>query len=59
MERGHIELFSKLWNLRPYDKTNGEVTKISRLMASYHNVKEETKDWSDYKKLPEDIPELP
>ena len=26
VERGHIEVFPKLWNLRPYDKTNGEMT---------------------------------
>ena len=24
VDRGHIEVFPKLWNLRPYDKTNGE-----------------------------------
>ena len=35
VERGHIEVFPKLWNLRPYDKTNGEITRIPRLMASY------------------------
>ena len=28
VDRGHIEVFPKLWNLRPYDKTNGEVTRI-------------------------------
>ena len=22
VERGHVEVFPKLWNLRPYDKTN-------------------------------------
>ena len=26
VERRHIEVFTKLWNLRPYDKTNGEIT---------------------------------
>ena len=25
VDRGHYEVFSKLWNLRPHDKTNGEV----------------------------------
>ena len=44
VERGHIEVFPKLWNLRPYDKTNGEITKISRLTAAYHKLREETKD---------------
>ena len=59
VERGHIEVFLKLWNLRPFDKTNGEITRITRLMASYKKVKEETKDQGDYKKLPEEIPEIP
>ena len=58
VDRGHIEVFSRLWNLRPYDKTNGEVTRIPRLMSSYHKVREETKGWGDYKKLPEAIPEF-
>ena len=59
VERGHIEVFPKLWNLRPYDKTNGEITRIPRLTAAYHKVREETKDWGDYEKLPEEIPEFP
>ena len=59
VERGHIDVFPKLWNLRPYDKTNDEITRVSLLMAAYHNVREETKDWGDYKKLPEEIPEFP
>ena len=59
VERGHIEVFPRLWNLRPYDKTNGEITRVPRLTAAYHKVREETKDWGDYKKLPEAIPEFP
>ena len=59
VERGHIEVFPKLWNLRPYDKTNGEITRVPRLTAAYDKVREETKDWGDYKKLPEAIPEFP
>ena len=59
LERGHIEVFPKLWNLRPYDKTNGEMTRVPRLTAAYHKVREETKDWGDYEKLPEKIPEFP
>ena len=47
VERGHVEVFPKLWNLRPYDKTNGEITRIPRLTAAYHMVREETKDWVD------------
>ena len=59
VERRHIEVFPKLWNLRPYDKTNGEITRVPRLTAAYHKVREETKDWGDYEKLPEEIPEFP
>ena len=59
IERGHIEVFPKLWNLRPYDKTNGEMSRVPRLTAAYHKVREETKDWGDYEKLPEAIPEFP
>ena len=59
VERGHIEVFPRLWNLRPYDKMNGEITRVPRLTAAYHKVREETKDWGDYKKLPEAIPEFP
>ena len=59
VERVHIEVFPKLWNLRPYDKTNGEMTRVPRLTAAYHKVREETKDWGDYEKLTEAIPEFP
>ena len=59
VERGHIEVFPKLWNLRPYDKTNGEMTRVPRLTAAYHKGREEKKDWGDYEKLPEEIPEFP
>ena len=37
-DRGPIEVFPKLWNLRPYDKTNGEVARIPRLTAAYHKL---------------------
>ena len=59
VDRGHIEVFPKLWSLRPYNKTTGEITRIPRLTASYHKLREETKSWGDYKKLPEEIPEFP
>ena len=59
VERGRIEVIPKLWNLRPYDKTNGEITRSPRLTTVYHKVREETKDWGDYEKLPEEIPEFP
>ena len=40
VERGHTEVFPKLWILRPYDKTNGEMTRFPRLTAAYHKVRE-------------------
>ena len=59
VDRGHFEVFPKQWNLRPYNKTNGDITRIPRLNASYHKLREETKGWGDYKKMPEEIPEFP
>ena len=59
VDRGHIEVFPKLWNLRPHDKTDGETKRFPRVKAVYHKVREETKGWGDYKKLPEEIPEFP
>ena len=47
VDRGHIEVFPKLWNLRPCDKTNGEVTRIPRLTAAYQKLREGTKGWDD------------
>ena len=32
---------------------------MPRLTAAYHKVREEMKDWGDYEKLPEAIPEFP
>ena len=58
MERGHIEVLPKLWNLKPFDKMNGEITRIPRLTTAYHEVREETKGWGDYKKLREENPEF-
>ena len=46
VDGGNIEVFPKLWNLRSYNKTNGEITRILWLMASYHKVREETKGWA-------------
>ena len=43
VDRGHIEVFLKLWNLRPYNKKNG--TRNPRLTAAYHKLREETKGW--------------
>ena len=59
VDGGHIEVFPKLWNSRPHDKTNGEIMRIPRLITAYHKLREETKGWDDYKKLPEEIPEIP
>ena len=46
VDRGPLEVFPKLWNLRPFDKTNGEITRIPRLTAAYHKVRDETKVWA-------------
>ena len=59
VDREHIEVFPKLWILRPFNKTNDEVTRIPRQTAAYHKLREETKGWGDYKKLPEEIREFP
>ena len=59
VDRWHVEVFPKLWNLRPIYKMNGEITIIHRLMVSYHKVREKTKGWGDNKKLPEEKPEFP
>ena len=59
VDRWHIEVFPKLWNLRPYDKTNGEVTRTPQLNAACHKLIEETKGRGYYKKLPEEVPEFP
>ena len=59
VDRGHSEVFPKLWKLRPYDKTNGEITRIPLLTVSYHKVREEMNGWCDNKKFPEEIPEFP
>ena len=39
VDRGHIEVFPKLGNLRPHDKTNGEITRIPRLMAASRSIR--------------------
>ena len=44
VDRGHIEVFPKLWNLRPYNKTNGEIKIIPRLNASYHKLRKKN-EW--------------
>ena len=54
IERGHVEVFLKLWNLRPYNQSA-----CARVTAAYHKVREGTNDWGDYEKLPEAIPEFP
>ena len=59
MDRGHIEKIPKLWNFSPYNRRNGEITRILRRTASYHKLREETKGWGDYKKLPEEITDFP
>ena len=58
VDRGHIKRFPKLWNLRPYDETNGDTTRTPRLMVTYQKVRKETEDWGDYRRLLEEIPEI-
>ena len=58
MDRGHIEIIPQLWNLRPYDKMKGEITRIPRLLISCQKVREEIKDWGDYRKMPEETAEF-
>ena len=45
VDRWHIVVFPKLWNLRNYDRTNGEVTRIPPLTAAYHKLRAERKGW--------------
>ena len=59
VERGLIEVFPKLWNLRTYDKTNGEITRVPRLTAAYHKVREETKDWGRLQEAAGGNPRIP
>ena len=59
VDRRHIEVFLNFGNLRPNSKSDGGITRISRLIASYHKVREETKGWGVYKKVPEEIPDFP
>ena len=59
VDRGHIKLFPELWNLRAYDKTNDERTRIPRIIASYQKSEKRIEDWGDYQKLPEEIPDFP
>ena len=58
IERGDIEVFTNLWNLRPHDKTIEEIVRIHRLMAFFQNVKGQMKDWGDYRILPEEAYEF-
>ena len=45
VDRGHIEVFQKLRNLRHYDKRNGETTKNRCLIVLYQKVRKENEDW--------------
>ena len=40
-------------------RMNGEIMRNLRRKATYNKVREETKCWGDYKKLPEEIPDIP
>ena len=41
---GHVEVYPKLWNLRPSDKTNGEIFRILRLLSACQKLRTETED---------------
>ena len=59
VDRGHVEVFQKLWSLRPYDKPNDDITITARLVASYQKVRKETEEWRDYKKPTIEILDFP
>ena len=53
-----VEVYPKLWKLILYDKTNGKVSRIPRLMtAEYQKLRKETEDGNDFRRLPEEKPE--
>ena len=58
VDRGNLEVILRIWNLRPYHKSNGEITRIPRLIASYQKVRKKTEDLGDHMRLPEEIPEF-
>ena len=39
-DRGHNEVFPKLWNLRPYDKTNGEMPQCCSIRSLLTRMKQ-------------------
>ena len=55
MDRGNIEVFPKLLNLRLYGRTNSEIARTPRIIVPCQNVSKVTEDWGDYKNLPEEI----
>ena len=59
VERGHAEVYPKLWNLRLCDRTNGEIFRISKLLRAYQKLRKKTEDWKEFKRLPSEIPEYP
>ena len=59
VERGHFEVYPKMWKLRSHDKTNGEVSRIPKLLTAYQKLRKETEDWNYFRRLPEEIPEYP
>ena len=50
MDRGNIEVFPKLWNLRLYGRTNSEIARTPRIIVPCQNVSKVTEDWGDYQK---------
>ena len=39
VERGHVKVYPKLWNLIPYGKTNEEVSRIPRILTVYQKLR--------------------
>ena len=42
-----------------YDKTNGEVSRIPRLLIAYQKLRKATETWNGFRRLPEEMPEYP
>ena len=57
VDRGHIEVLSKLLNLRSFIKTDGKVTRTRRLLTTFQRIRKETEDENDLKELLEEMPE--
>ena len=59
VEREHVKVYPKFRNLRPYDKTNREMSRIPILLTAYRKLRKKTKNWNDFRRLTVEIPEQP